>query len=264
MLAAKDLLLSHDEYQKNQYRVPYTYTISHNGQYLYYFGARHSFDPEHPQFPKLKMFWQDFLEETQKKNCLVLNEGGKRPLHPNEWLAISTGAEAGLITFLASKENIKTCSPEPSKKDEIGEWLNVYTKEEIEYYFFSRAICQWHRLLPQPDFNNYISRPLLKHAKELGWKGFDFSLEHMKEIHKRLFRGNFNENDKQFFECIATPVYRTTIISQISNDLDINRNSYIVNKIKWFWHSGKSLFVVYGSGHAIVQEPALRKLLTTE
>ena len=261
MQTTRDLLLSHDEYQKHQYKIPYTYVISHNGHYLYYFGARHSFDPEHPQFLELNAFWREFLEKTQRMNCLVLNEGGKRQTMPSEEAAISAGAEAGLITFLAAKEDIETYSPEPTKKEEIGEWLNVYSKEEVEYYFFSRAVCQWHKLLPRPDFQSYIAKPLLRHAKELGWKDFDFSLNHMKEVHKSLFGGKFNENDRQFFECIASPVYRTTIISQISNDLDINRNSYIVNKIKWFWHSGKNLFVVYGSGHAIVQEPALKKFL---
>jgi len=42
-----------------------------------------------------------------------------------------------------------------------------------------------------------------------------------------------------------------------------NNQPYLVKEIIKLWNEGKNLFIVYGSGHAIVQEKALRTCRTT-
>ena len=80
----KELLIPLDAYYKIEHQIPYNYTIEIKGQVIYYFGSKHSFDPENPQFESIRKFFNDFLSHTTKENSIVLVEGGERPVASSE------------------------------------------------------------------------------------------------------------------------------------------------------------------------------------
>jgi hypothetical protein len=53
----KELLMSLSEFYKTQHQIPYKYIIKKGEQRLYYFGSKHSYDPENPQFAAIKDFF---------------------------------------------------------------------------------------------------------------------------------------------------------------------------------------------------------------
>lgn len=255
-------LMTYEEYSKTQHKTPYTVVIQSGINFLYYFGERHSFNPNDEQWVEEKKFWKDFLDKTKDTKRIVFIEGGKRSYEENEKQSIITNGGMGLATYLAKQEGIETYSPEPNEKYERNELEKKFSKEEIEYYYFARVVHQWGLTQePKPDFQEYINRYLLGDKKESGWTDFDFSLEAMKKIHSNLFQTRFDENDTDFFYGIVNPVVPKTIINRVSALSSDIRDRYIVGEIKRYISDGYSIFAQYGCSHVVMQEPLLNLTL---
>lgn len=261
----RNLLLTHQqmsekyaELDKKNFQYPYFYKILKDNQILFFVGPHHTFKRDH-QIDKLDEYWSEFISETKKNNCAVMIEGGIRPIETSPDLALQKHGEPGHIAFLASREGIPVYSPEPDERLEILELLKNFSKEEIEYYRFARMVLQWNKLSPKPDFNKYIQLGHLdKDKAKLGWDDFDFSVTNLIGIHNKKYDHLFDS------EKCERCVYNSSNPSSnpVSDASGIIRDENIVSETKRFWDEGYSLFIVYGSGHAIVCESALKKLLT--
>ena len=259
------LLMSWEEYNKKESGLsrPYIFTIRNPKKYLLFFGARHVYDPKDLQFNQLREALVKFLKETKENNCLVLVEGN-RFLANSEEEGIKHGGEGGFITFLANQKNIPVVSPEPPFLSLYQELTKQFPREYIYYMRMAQWLAQWHRLLDEnkQGFEKYFSEGYLKgYKEEFGWSDFDFSIENIKIIHKNLFNNDFDGNNGDFFYQISRPDKEISIINEVARAASLIRNIYIVEQIKKYWDDGKNIFIVYGSGHAIIQEPALRALL---
>lgn len=254
--------MSFDDYNKVDHQTPYQYSIQKNQQILYYFGANHSRDPQDKQYEMMRKFWKEFLQKTDHKKSVVFVEGGKRPVCDSEDEAITKGAEAHFITYLAAKQNIDTFSPEPPEKFRLEELAKRFSKEEITYYDFARAALQWNRHHGnKPDFKEYVENFLKRNQKNSGWIDFDFSTNHMIELEKKMFNRDFNENDMQFYYDVSNPTTTFCRINELSRFEDSSlRDGYILEQIEKYWNEGKNLFIVYGASHAVMHEPAVRHL----
>ena len=115
--------------------------------------------------------------------------------------------------------------------------------------------------LKKPDFEAEVSQFLNQYKEAVGWTDFDVSLDNMKKIHKKFFDQEFDEKESSFFYNIINPTKDDTKLNKVARQDTILRNSYIIQNIKKYWEEKKNLFVVFGSSHPIMQEPALRKLL---
>lgn len=261
---AKNLLLPWEQYKEKAASVdiPYIYTISNKrGQFLTYFGARHTYDPFDKQIPKLKDTWSKFIGHTKGKIPVVFVEGGKRKIFANEEEAITKEAEAGLITFLATQEGIEIYSPDLSWGSAFNDLVKQFPKEQILYFRVAQIATQWNRLLIKGEFNEYLNSFLKRYQKDFELTDADCSFENIKDIHQRLFHNDFDENNKDFFNRISAPIYQDSIINEISRTDSNLRNIRIIEQVKQYWNEGRNIFIVFGFGHAIIQEPALRVLL---
>ena len=254
--------MSQDEYSRIQHEVPYVYKIQNRTQILYYFGERHSRDPNDEQWTKAKQMWNEFVEKTNNQKRVVLFEGGNSYKRNDEVEAITEAGGTGFITYLASKQNIEVFCPEPDRKYEYDELEKSFSREEIEYYYFARIVAQWWRNQdPKPEFEKYIAHYLKRDEEKSSWKDFDFSLDGMKKIHKNLFNTEFNLDDRNFFSKIASPVGTETIVNKVCRASGDVREECITKKIFEYWDNGYSIFIEYGSGHAVREEPLLREKL---
>lgn len=255
-------LMSYEDYSKVKHSVPHFYNISSGNQVLYYFGANHSRNPLDEQYQELRKFWDDFIKKTNKQESFVFVEGGERPVNISEEEAIHNGAEANLITYLASQHSIKTYSPEPPDKLIFENLLSSFSKDEIIYHEFAKMTCQWNRYAGnKPDYSDYTRNFLKNIRASSGWIDFDFSFENIMKIHKNIFEINFNENDGKFFYDITNPTIELSIINRVCRINSILRDQYILRSIEDYWNRGKNLFIVYGYTHSIMHEPALKKLI---
>ena len=245
----------YQELNRLKYVFPYSYKISKNNQHLYVLGVQHTFDPKNHQLKTVKKYWDEFLKETKKKNCIVLVEGGKRPNIDDIDEAVRKHAEGGFIANLATKENIETYSPEPDEKYEVNQLVKKFSKEEIMYYYFARTVAQWHRLMQKPNIKEYIEG-FMKRDKEItGWNDFDFSFENFIKLHDKFHDHPFDPDNYKCFYDDSNPSY-----SKVSAGSSLVRDKHILSEIKKLWRKGKNIFIVYGSGHAIKLEKALKEL----
>ncbi len=146
-------LMTYEEYSRIKHATPYTYKIERDDQYLFYFGERHSFDPQDPEWEELKKFWEEFLSSTNSGKRIVFVEGGKRPVLPNEETAIKQHGGMGMITYLANKSGVETFSPEPNRQEEKIYLKNLYGSDQVEYYYETRMKHQRLKMSPSADDN---------------------------------------------------------------------------------------------------------------
>ena len=168
--------------------------------------------------------------------------------------AIKKHGEQGLLTLLADQEGIEKISPEPDEVLEIKELVKHFSKEDIEYYYFARVVAQWNRLIDKPDFEEYLNRYLTRDGKNSGWTDFEFTIENMAKIHDKTHDHKFDSENYQCFYRDSAPNVNPVADYPF-------RDEHILNEILKYWKQGKSIFVVFGSGHAIVLEKALNTLL---
>lgn len=255
------LLLSSDEmaerYQElgKDYEYPYVIKISKNGQHLYFLGSKHLFDPEDEGFETIRKYWKEFLAETETKDCVVLVEGGERPIEGSEEEAKRHG-EPSFSTYLASKEGVEVVSPEPDWEEESNRIAEKFGKEKTMYYHFARRVTHWHKLAEKPGFESYLSDYLARYDNKLGWQDFDFSIQHMIDVHNNKHDHEFDKKNYRCFYKDSNP-----FDNEISRESSLIRNIYMTWEIKRYWDEGKNIFIVYGSGHALTLEPALEELL---
>ena len=261
LLTPEQMADKYNELHDAEYQFPYFYKIGRGSQILFYVGAHHFFDPTNYQLPKIRKYWSEFLNCTNKANSVILVEGGVRPVEENETKAILEGGEASFLTYLADKEGIDCHSPEPDDVNELSLLATQFSIEDICYQRFARTANQWSRLQePRPDFGLYVSRYLERDKKLMGWD-IDVSIEAFGRVHDKSRGHKFSVEG-----CISNKCFRSDsnpISNKISAASSVYRDVYIMQEILRLWGGGwgKSIFIIYGSGHALVHEPALKALL---
>lgn len=264
-----EYLLSTSEAQErlqtiqHQYGLPHTYEVTSGQQCIAAVGVEHIFNTDNPQLDTINQKWSEFLQNSSKPR-LALCEGGVRDLASSPEQAVLHDSEAGLIRYLAHEANIEVVSPEPDEAAEITELLESFSKEEIMYYYFSRHIVQWafRNHHQQIDFEDYIQRNMLqRYERLLEWEDFDFSLEHMKHIHRRITGYIFElpgvsqseEGNKLHWHAGIAPKEVEATSARI-------RDKHVLSELTRLWRSGYNLFMVYGAFHTVTLEPSIRRL----
>lgn len=255
-------LLEHDDsMQWPQW--PYVLKLQHREAHLLYFGEAHSNDPHFPQWNEVKKLWAEFLEVTDGTERIVFVEGGlpRLPKGCTESEAIHGDGGAGLGEWLARKAGIPVESPEPPESYERAELEKQFTRDEIQYYYFARVVLQWQRLVePRMPFDTYIQAFLNADKKYANWEGYDFSLEHMKELHKRFTKIEFDLSDSKVFYDESNPANSKSVGGRVARASTM-RDEYIAAQIVSKMKLGTSVFAIYGGGHVVIQEPLLCELL---
>jgi|GEM_PF-1039900 len=244
----------------------YRYKITRKNQVAYFFGTNHSRDPHDEQYSQLKEFWSEFVQESTGKSPVVIMEGGVRRVHSSEEEAIHRDSEGGMIAYLAHPLGITLQSAEPPLQSVLSSLLKTFTKDEIAYYYFIRVVHQWMNLpSSRIPIEEYLEKDLIRNQISFNWRDFDFSLQHMKNLHLQYFGSDFDldikSKSKEYFLNLFISIKITTNINRIGVELAMLRNVYMVQVCAELWSQGKSIFAAFGNSHTILQERALRELL---
>ncbi len=234
-----------------------TFEISKSNQILFYFGANHARDINNPQYPALREYWNKFLDITKNENTIIFIEGGLRKLEESEELAIIKSSEGGYITFLA-KGNTKIISPDGSMDDLFKKIGEIDKKEALLYKFLS-YVDSYHRISePRPGFSEWTSDWIKRESRNEFWNGIELSFETLKSLYREIIGKDFNHAESQ--NNFVNPNRTDTRINVLARKMSDFRDLNIVSEIEKYWKEGKSIFVVFGRGHLIIQKPALQVL----
>lgn len=256
-------LMSYEEYGEKTI-IPggaYVYEIEREGQILDYFGVAHIYSLDDEQVPQLRSKFNEFANKTNGQERIVLTEGGKRPVAASEQEAMKVGGEPNLITFWATNEGIEAQSPEPDRLIEANHLLEQFSREEVMHYYFARQINQWNLMKRPEGLEEYMEHVLKRHSSFLNWEDFDFSLDNMVRIHEETTGQKFNPDDWELFQKLSDPRKNIAVTNKVCMESSRFRDAHIVSEIIRLWKEGKDIFILYGRTHAIMQEPAIRKLI---
>ncbi len=257
------LLLPREKYaeESKKYGGEYsTFEIETDKQILFYFGANHSRDPQNPQYPALREYWQRFLKLAEGKEKIVLVEGGLRKLEKNEESAITKGgSEGGLITFLAHQADVTIACPDISD-DELMKRLPDSNKDEVLLYWFLSWLNNFRKHAdPKPDFEKSAQMWCKNQKPRKMWKDVEISLPRLKKLYKKILGKDFNENKNP--NDLVNPNKTESVINKIARAQSDLRDANIASEIERYWNEGKSIFVVFGRGHLIIEKSALELVL---
>lgn len=237
-----------------------SYTLSNEHVSLGYFGAKHIFEPNNPQFGNIAQDFNLFLEGKNNALVIVLVEGAIPRTTAEIGQDIHETSERGFITHLAKNMDIKVECVEPDRIVEIKYLLEKFKPDEIEYYYYLRAIRDYFRsgrIQDKTTFEDYTAQLLNKHKQMFAvlpeFANFDYSFKHMKQIHENITGEEFDVNKR----LDVNPRRQDTIMGKIAHATSSFRDFCHIRKIEQCLIDGYSVFIVNGEDHAIVQRPAL-------
>lgn len=239
--------------------LPYVYSFKDGNKSVTFFGSVHSNDPMHPQVILLQNEWKKFVNIPGKK--LVIQE---RIMTSNDLAdtleeSIRTHEESGLVLWLAKEAGIEAVSGEQSRDDEVQALKNRgYSDASIMTYYFARQFVQWARSdrVSAPDWKKYAEEVVAGYNKSVKCWDKPLTLKRMLDWFKAETGKPFNAEKTESLSVLSDPY--TSEVSQVSGDV---RDEYLLSLIKDRWHGGISLFIVYGSGHAIKLENDIKKIV---
>ncbi|HEY4506582.1 MAG TPA: hypothetical protein VJH71_00210 [Candidatus Paceibacterota bacterium] len=266
--------MSFEEYAKSSHKAPYVFDVTNGNKKLVYFGAAHSNRPDDKMFDQIREKFEKFEPE------LVFVEGCgslvKDKKAASEWVRdfgdddtiIRKEGENIFMIKLAVEAGVDFDSPEPDYEREINHLLEKgFGKEEIFAYYMYRHIEQWHRIPEAPPIAKYLGHTKDEFEEVTDWQDFDYSLEHLNEIGKRIWgeSGKFsNYNNSRTDPTPWQPARGVwTEVNRIAQESSYFRDRYIVARIEEALNKVDKLFVVFGASHAYMQEPVIRKMFSS-
>lgn len=261
--------MTFEEYAQKKHNPVYVFNVEFGTKKVTYFGAEHSLNPESMMFARIE-------EEFKKADPqIVFVEGmyfssdkqGAIEKYKNidKESVIKNHGESVYVFKLAADAGIEVDSPESTYKDEITSLLQQeFSKEEIFCFYGYRQINGLHRLADKSKFNEELTRYISIFQRESQWENFDYSIEHLEKIGKSVWgevRGAIMTNDR--YRTIPVPPEDKkllTVINRINQGVTHFRDCNVVRRIIEALKTHDRLFIIFGSTHAVMQEPALRYL----
>lgn len=251
-----------EEYSKTRYKTPYVFSLSNGKQFLFYFGCEHTRDPQNEQFSKIESFWSDFLNKTNKQNCLVFIESVPLPkIVGKREEIIKEYGERGFMVWLAEKEKIPFYYPEILIGEEAETLAKSFPKKLVVYFYFIRSVQSWIRGNAPDDFEAVLERAANACRQRISWQDVSCSVEDMKKIHEEIFGESLSLKNRKSIDRAPVPIYHDSIINEIARKSSRIRNIRVLEEIEKFWREGKNLFILYGTFHAVMQERAIRSIM---
>jgi hypothetical protein len=236
---------------------PYLIDVTRGNQRLVFFGSRHSNDVADRQVQEIETEWQRFIANHNNQK-LAICEGGIRQGEMAKDDAIKQYSEAGLLTWLAREANINIISPEPDANKEIAHLHEVgFDTPNIVTYYFGRQMYQWLKRdnKTQPDWRPYAEFFVSKHASTMTSSDDHITLDAVLGMFEVATGKPFDAQAEALLYQVSDPS-----VNPVSAASGLYRDISLLAAIAEAWGARNDIFAVYGSGHAIVLEKALRRL----
>lgn len=242
---------------KGAVSLPYLVKVQNTRQKLIFFGCRHSNDIADPQNAEIEKEWHKFLKHDNPQK-VAFCEGGVRPIESDKETGILKYSEPGLLTWLAHKSNIPIISPEPDETKEIQYLVSEsFSVPQIMTYYFGRQMYQWLKrdYKNHADWKPYAERYIQSYAKLQPLSAEKLGLKKVLLMYQEVTGVPFNKNDEKLLYSLSDPTS-----NPVSAASGVFRDISLFAAIKADWVANKDVFALYGSGHAIVLEKAIKSL----
>ena len=246
-------IMGWQEYSRLHPNWPYVVRINSPRTKLVYYGASHTYSPDDPQLIEIEKLWVEFHPE------LAFNEGGNPPIEKSRDDAVKKYGEPGLIRFLAHRDHVPVTSIDQSRAEEVAFLLKRFSPERVKLFFILRVVAQQIQNHPNDSLEDELKRVFAIFNDTPGLNVTPASIVELETSYTRTFPngGDYKKASLSWFD----PVKSENFLNEISRQLNIYRDQYMVALIARHVMEGQRVFAVVGGTHVVMQESALRKLL---
>lgn len=270
-----NLILTSEEYKdtpfaKAEKQRSYVFEIEKAGKKIVYFGCSHINDPEDLLFDEIKKKFDEAKPEMVYIEGIHAANSNKEKFRDyvkrQDYEEVKKEGEPHFVLKLAVEAGINFESPEPEFSQEIIFMVERgFSKKDIFYFYMYRVIDQYQRknkIWNNKDCENYLTPYYNRFCTESGWEQKD--LDQMFEIIIAELEINNPEKYKREVDPIPWEGMHQTVLNEISRSSSNFRDRYIFMRIAEGLKIYNKIFVVYGSAHAVKQEPAFLALLEND
>ena len=229
---------------------PYFVSIPGQGA-LFYYGSRHTNDPDDPQIADIQARWEAFGPTVAvTENRLGWYLGGLNR-------AVSAHGEFGAVLYLARQNEVPIYTLEPSWEDEIGEVTREFPVEEATLFYTLRVFLSERGEGRSPDDIDDLAAHLLrKRGNRPGLKGSLPDLASMDALWAERFAnlGPWRDLPPEAVHPSPHPT-RLQAIANLANEV---RDRHAARIILDLMKQGERVFAIAGGSHVVKQEPVLR------
>ncbi|MCR4280601.1 MAG: hypothetical protein NUV82_04235 [Candidatus Komeilibacteria bacterium] len=264
-------IMTAKEYATRQHETPYVFALKGAGKELRYFGAPHERDPKNPLFQEIETAFKEarpdiiFVEGINVQEDLDRFNEQVRNATPE--MVIERLGESGFILKLGLEKGIEWRSPEPTDEELYNFLLTQgFSKDQIFAWDVFQILPQYQRQVNKLSFKEYIAGFIDRFQQATGWEGFDYSYEHAIRLGEQILGQSIDVEDEPTAQDFIDPIPweekkdKQTVLNRIGEASSLFRDRQIVSEIADALTTHKRIFIVYGASHAVMQEPALRKL----
>lgn len=258
-----------EQYARRQHATPYLYTLGNGDDALCFIGTHHTNDPAHEQFDAIHdafLYHQPdvvLVEGMQHLAGVAATDRFIEQLTEEE--AIGRGGESIYTIKHALKREIPWQSPEPTDAALMRQLLlQLYTPDQLVAWYTLRILGQYHRRAETMPFVGYVTPFLTYLAQATGWHTSVCTLEHALATATTTLGHAPNLYNHERAEEYTDPIpwphrwEQQTLFNEITRAAMQYRDRTIVKHVASTLAAGKRPLVVYGAGHAVIQEPAYR------
>jgi hypothetical protein len=247
-------IMTYEEYNKLSISPPYVLNLTTNSGGLIYFGAEHMYDSSNHQFAQIDSLWKMF------KPTIAFSEGGLWPIAKTREQAIERYGEQGLLGFLANRDQIPIQSVEPNRRDEVRAVTETIKPEQLKLFYILRQVVQFRRMRDSISIDEKVRNFIAEISEVPGLQcPPNTSAELEKSYQKTISKnGNWRNVAGEW----VYPTENEKYTNQIARAVSRYRNEHMVRLLVQQVKKGERVFAVVGMTHVVMQEPALRDVLT--
>ena len=240
-------------------QLPYTLKFNNENKQLLAIGISHTYDINNPQVNNLKQQFEEFNPDV------VLNEGGQiTRKFKDEKEAVTSSGEAGLLKFWTDLNNKSLITGDTQDSLEFEIMLKKHPKDDLLlYYIMERLVVPYlngaHR---DRSFEDLYELVIEKWFINEGFP-VDESLKTFAGYQK-LYNSRIGHNleltlnpDIELFDYV-NPDCKYCLIGR---DSKVLRDSVLLEKINSELKTHNKVMVVFGHGHVLAIEPALKMMM---
>lgn len=261
--------LTPEQYARKRHNTPYLYTLGKGDAALTFIGAHHTYDPKDELLSVIDTQLQVIKPDTVVVEGLQ-NIAGRASdelfiAGLDDEKAIKHGGEAVYTVRRALDTGIPWQSPEPSDAAIARELIgSFYTKEQILAWYVLRLLGQYHRRGETMPLSAYVAPFIVEFQKQTDWEDFEYSLDNALAIAASTVGHDIHQNNRERASEYTDPIpwpnrwEQQTTFNDMTRVVLALRDRTLMKHIAAELEAGKRLLVVYGAGHAVMQEPAWR------
>ena len=240
-------------------QLPYVVDIQNTNKHLIAIGVSHTYDENNPQLAAIKKIYSNF------KPDLTINEGGHiTKKFKSEKEAIEQNGETGLLKYLSDLDQKPLINGDIEDASEFKLMLKKYTKDDLLLYYMMERLVIPHLngAYGNKTFDELYTKAIQKWFIQEGFP-VDKNLQTL-EGFKKLYLDKMGHPlvlsinpDIELFDYV-NPNCEYCAIGKSSKVL---RDSILLDKINSELKTHDKIMVVFGHGHILAIEPALKKMM---